>query len=1129
MPSISSAATAELTQAGGFRGLRFRTNAGAPREHGIFYGNAAHSIPQSGAYPGVRSMMGTPMSNALGIVHVSSVASNPLTLGPGPERLATQEPARDGRLSAWSSMEKRRQSVGTGGSGGSPQTHLLTVNHLHHHHHHHHHHTASNRRRHMTYASPEADLRISGPVAPAPADAFLAADGADDTLLASAVDWEESSEETPSESSETTATSSAGRTASKGTAADASATGPPAMSPVTVQRGRSELEDAMLAASLRTVPLHFVVQEMERRVSEAMVKHDLLYFVPFLLLFTVNYLVGRSIEENYFASGAVRAMASDNIFNTMPYESSLLAEKFRQDTNANYVNGTQHSDPFLHGWGRYDFVFSWYSSQLNMFNSPPSTPEVVEQLYRVSGDISMKIHATFGDITDKGTFMRWLRMTLVPGLWDCKNPSYKAKDRTRPRGNTALVGALRLRSIRMKAMKSCSVNAAIVKDPLAAANTQCYAGFSSSNVDSEPYCNIPNPANPAEKLFQYEDCGNAALSTRASETDYPCLGHVATLPFSSSCDEVDAFMRLISPPLASRSNNATYTTVLEELSMNFVENEFNRSSCAGFAFHDAMRLVAVEFFTYTSSTDSFVRAAMMLEGTAGGRVVPTYTGSVFRIFSFHSQLLSFLLQLSLLTFSLYFLTKFWDDWGSTTRQTGSRLEFLLDLWNLVDLTNLVCMMVSSSLYVAWVTTSLHTDVEFNRSPRYPEHLEVIQYVYSTQVYCNAVNVILVFIKTLKYVRINDRLNILTRTFSHAQNNIISLLALWIFIHIGFALTGMQLFGASMRSYSNFNTAFSTLLFALLGITDIEKMQRIQPVLTHIFFWSFFILENFMLLNFFIAILSDGFQKMNESVALAPLDVAVLRFVDEVLMTLRWKYLRERLLGLLRTNASRFELLIEVKLCLEDHLQLALRAATDVTRSHRDQVPTNFRDLRWWLPEALFEALGNHYMMVLWEDIVHEYYQSSCKSSHSVDLDNLGAAVAKGIKDEIEKDTPDVIALELQSELLADKLSSLPVLLCQFDIVKRLSEKLNENVRKELRRAGAKHPTTTGGAARRRSTIRQSRAVSIQSQAAAEDRRLSSVMPAERSDSEESSGASAESLEDSRRRPGLAPSFVAFQD
>jgi hypothetical protein len=271
--------------------------------------------------------------------------------------------------------------------------------------------------------------------------------------------------------------------------------------------------------------------------------------------------------------------------------------------------------------------------------------------------------------------------------------------------------------------------------------------------------------------------------------------------------------------------------------------------------------------------------------------------------------------------------------------------------------------------------------------------------------------------------------------------------------------------------------------------------------------------------------------MNESVAMAPLSEAILRFVDEVLMTVRWKYLRERLLGLLRTNASRFELLIEVKLCLEDHLELALKAAADVTRGHNQNIiPTTFRDLRWWLPEPLFDALGMHYMLVLWEDIVHEFYQSNCKSSHSVGLVQLGAAVRQGILEEIEKSTPDVIALELQSELLVDKLHNIPHLLCQFDIVKVLSRKLNEDLRSLLKRnttATARRESTVAKQ-RRGSQQRQRRRSSATSMKPSEEdklrRRASAVMPAERSDSEEDGEQAADP-----RRMDLAPSYVAFAE
>lgn len=341
---------------------------------------------------------------------------------------------------------------------------------------------------------------------------------------------------------------------------------------------------------------------------------------------------------------------------------------------------------------------------------------------------------------------------------------------------------------------------------------------------------------------------------------------------------------------------------------------------------------------------------------------------------------------------------------------------------------------------------------------------MIEYVFSTQVYTNAVNVILVYIKTLKYVRINDRLNILTRTFAVCQNNIISILVLWVFIHTGFSLTAQQIFGSVLQPYSNFNTSFSTLLFALLGNSDVGSLIRVEPNLTHIFFWTFYIFENLMLLNFFVAILSGGFATVSHSVALAPLDVAILRYIDEILYMCRWKYIRERLIRTLTSNATRFELLIEVKLCLVQHLQLALRAASDLNRiqthHHRDHIPMTFRDLQWWLPAPLFEALGMHYLLALWEDIVFEYHNVSSKSQRTIKISELGNAVSEGVKCQTDKSNPDTVLLELQCESLSSKLSQLPYLLCKFDVVKRLSVKHSKEVGPKVRaqRMAAAEPT-----------------------------------------------------------------------
>ena len=85
-------------------------------------------------------------------------------------------------------------------------------------------------------------------------------------------------------------------------------------------------------------------------------------------------------------------------------------------------------------------------------------------------------------------------------------------------------------------------------------------------------------------------------------------------------------------------------------------------------------------------------------------------------------------------------------------------------------------------------------------------------------YFNAVNTILTCLKILKFVRLNDQLNILTRTLRAAQHNIIGILTIFLIVLTAYALTGNLLFGNGLEEYKDFSTSFSTLLRLLLVLT-----------------------------------------------------------------------------------------------------------------------------------------------------------------------------------------------------------------------------------------------------------------------------------------------------------------------
>ena len=92
--------------------------------------------------------------------------------------------------------------------------------------------------------------------------------------------------------------------------------------------------------------------------------------------------------------------------------------------------------------------------------------------------------------------------------------------------------------------------------------------------------------------------------------------------------------------------------------------------------------------------------------------------------------------------------------------------------------NLATFIAVAALRIWWVLQSPEANFRIPYEGGYPGAMEQILYSFSLQGYLNALNTVITFIKCLKFVRLNDNLNLLTKTLEICQQNIIGVLILF---------------------------------------------------------------------------------------------------------------------------------------------------------------------------------------------------------------------------------------------------------------------------------------------------------------------------------------------------------------
>lgn len=478
---------------------------------------------------------------------------------------------------------------------------------------------------------------------------------------------------------------------------------------------------------------------------------------------------------------------------------------------------------------------------------------------------SFKNPRTFNEITTVPWFYAWMAL-LVTELWrDRATNAFPSVQ-----GQNILVGALRVRQQRVTS-SSCAFNNYFFDGPVG--GVPCYGALSKDTIDRASFvCPFTST------------CVNQSLQPSLDVLGLTSQGFVfnpeAGLPLEG---QLGAY---------TDGGFAVDFNFSEPLSVQL--DRIKAMETLGFLDEVATRLVDVSFYVYNPSIDLFIGFLMVLEVPYGGTWIPLTRTFGFEVFtSRHNGQLGF--QIFFFFFVIGFIVLFVYQFVGEFRK-GRTTSFILDVWNVVEFINLLIFIVMYGFLYSWIGQSQKLQLAGLLSETsYSSILEKTNDYYQTMVWFNAVNTVLTFMKLLKYVRLNDRLNILTRTLSVAQQSLLGVLVLFVYVVFGFALTANGLYGVAMFNFRNISVSYVALLRALIGDVDYGAMTLENIIVTIFFFWAFMILGQFILLNFLVAVISDGFHEVSMTKSSIPLDQTIVKAFKDAKYeflprVLRWKFL-----------------------------------------------------------------------------------------------------------------------------------------------------------------------------------------------------------------------------------------------
>jgi hypothetical protein len=620
----------------------------------------------------------------------------------------------------------------------------------------------------------------------------------------------------------------------------------------------------------------------------------------------------------------------------------------------------------------------------------------------------VELDKNYAGIGNRDDYHDWFQYVVIPTLFDAKNPDTSYVFNA-PLGQNYALGAVRVRTQRVRA-DSCDIRSDLYPENRTAMSHVCYGRSKSKNEETaSPRCELSNPIN-GQPLYAYKQCSEvpgAPLS--AVEGVYHCGGYMYDIPFNASFNQAKQFAQLMYDGDCPYSDNW------------------------------ATRLVVVEFFLYTPANDVFHAVKLYSEVTASGW---WYNQWWFRSFTVWSS--NHALQTTVDVVFFIFVLYYWFDFflllvRHVKRDGKTVLSYFTQFWNILELANLITFMVVFGFHFSWMSNSANAEnLKLPMEDKYPPNLDRLLVLFEGRVYANSVNTMFVFLKLLKYVRLNPRLNVLTRTIAACQQSIFGVLVLFFTIIFGYAITGWTLFGVNVERFRNLGVSISSLVRMLVGDVDYEELRSENRFLAGLFFWTYMILALFLLLNFLIAIISESFAQVSGKAYSTPFEELLLRSFQSIKAFLRpsniarlaknccgqkseANVLRRVIKKMDEEHLKRQDVLIAAKRERLRQQQLAFEAAgkqdwADFLDDEDDeddeelQVQVRFDDLPLLMEEEDYNDLTDYYWQYTWEGLMNEYDDAK-KSSEEVSKRRMAETVRLGVGKVLGDDLQKIAQLD----------------------------------------------------------------------------------------------------------------------
>ena len=273
------------------------------------------------------------------------------------------------------------------------------------------------------------------------------------------------------------------------------------------------------------------------------------------------------------------------------------------------------------------------------------------------------------------------------------------------------------------------------------------------------------------------------------------------------------------------------------------------------------RAVVLEFVVYNGNTGYLSISSFYYEILPIGCGHPFAIINTFPLTSTQTGFYEFFLICQLLFIILVILFVFREAYAIYQL----RCSYFRDPWNFVELFQIMFSFLVVIFYVVKAKAVLNSTIKVKDNPFISVSFRDAVLWNDAENMMLAITVFITTMKMLRMIRFNQHIRILMSSFRESGGLLLSYSIVFIIVFSAYAQLGMLILGSHMRQYSSFSSALVTEFLMCLGSTmSLQDLTRVNRVLGPLFGFSFVLLNAFIFVNFFVAILNDthAFVKQN---------------------------------------------------------------------------------------------------------------------------------------------------------------------------------------------------------------------------------------------------------------------------